>query len=272
MSDDTAATRRRRHPDEIAPRPAPLHMVSMASVDEFLADMDVPLSIGKGHFPARAVQRITGFPWVHTAGTKRVNGVWMICESVPPAVRIRPLAEMVAENSGGIDVFRLKPNYLGGPGFRNLGLCDLDAAWAWAVKAEGVGYSYRDLWLVWRRRYRDAVARGECSPFAFLSLNEFCRECGATVPLTMPGFSGQQWNWDAGSIAARIPDPIPNSDLPDGCKRDCSCLWGAALRVNGLVPPIMEYDGDVVPGDFSVAPRFLYICTLYDPKATTPRA
>jgi hypothetical protein len=238
-------------------------MVSMVSADEFLADMDVPLSIGEGHFPARAIQRITGFPWVHTVGTKRVNGVWMICESVPPAVRIRPLADMVAENSGGIDVFRLAP-----------GLADLDAAWEWAVKAEGTPYSWADLWKVYQRRYRAAVARGECKRFEFMSLAEFCRKHGESASV-MASPDDPDWNTDFGAsqiAMARIPLPIPNSDLPDGCKRDCSCLWGASLRVNGLVPPIMPFDCDDVPGDFSVKPRFEYTCTLYDPKATTTRA
>ena len=253
---DAPTHRRRRHPDEIAPRPSPLHPASMANADEFLQNGDFGLSVGEGHFPARVIQRVTGSPYVHVLGIYRAAGVWRICESTPPCVRVRTLAELVAENSGLYDVWRIQP-----------GLCDLDAAWAWAIRAEGVKYSYRDLWLVWRRRYRAAVARGECTPFAFPSLVQFAESHNDGF-LVNPRESDPHWNPDASVVATdavypgRIPDPVPNSGLPDGCKRDCSALWGAALRVNGLVPPLMEFDCDVVPGDFSVPGRFEYVATL----------
>ena len=230
-----------------APRPAPLIQVSMGMADEFLCDGDFGLSVGEGHFPARVIQRVTGSPYVHVIGVHRVEGAWRLVESAPPCVRVRPLAELVSEESGLYDCYRLQP-----------GLCDLGKAWDWAVKAEGKEYSYLELYLVWRRRYREAVQAGRRKKFDFpefpilpvgpgsVHLREIERE--------------HPWN------ERGVPDPKPNSDLPDGCRRDCSSLWRAACRVNWIGPPEkliaaeQEYDCDVAPGDFSIGTK--YICTL----------
>lgn len=234
---------------EVAPRPHPLHLVSMAQADEFLCDGDFGLSVGEGHFPARVIQKITGSPYVHTIGIRRwAGGNWLLCESVPPRVRLRSLEECVAEYSGLFDFYRLAP-----------GLCDLDAAWDWACKAEGTPYSYRDLWLVWRRRYRKAVAEGRCEAFDFPA---------AILSFGHPDLEEAMIASESKSESSRIPDPKPNSDDPDGCRRDCSSLWRAACRVNWIGPPEkliaaeQEFDCDVAPGDFSVGPLLTYVATL----------
>lgn len=242
---------------EVQPRPHPLHLVSMANADEFLQDGDIGLSVGEGHFPARVIQNITGSPYVHTIGVYRdpFAEKWLLCESAPSRVRIRPLAEMVAKESGLYDFYRLTP-----------GLCDLNKAWAWACAAEGALYSYYDLWLVWRRRYRKAVAEGRCEKFDFPSLGEFCRSHDEAVP-KLAAIIDSHWNPEALTTAifpGRIPDPVPNSDDPCNPHRDCSHFCAEAMRFAGLTPMVPPYTCDWVPGDFSVAPLFEYAYTLVD--------
>jgi len=235
----TEAARRRI---EIVPRPHPLIQVSMANADEFLCDGDFGLSVGEGHFPARVIQKITGSPYVHVIGIRKVLDLWYLIESAPPRVRVRRLAELVSEESGLYDVYRLAPD-----------LCDLDKAWDWALRAVGTPYSYFDLWLVWRRRFKKAVAEGRIQTFDF---PDPPAECGCSDECVM--------RLRLESQSFRVPNPKPNSDLPDGCRRDCSSFWRAAARVNWIGPPEkliaaeQEYDADCVPGDFPTK----YICTL----------
>jgi hypothetical protein len=58
--------------------------------------------------------------------------------------------------------------------------------------------------------------------------------------------------------------PIPNSDDPRGCRRDCSCQVHAALRLGGLQPLISPYDCMVAPCDLCEVANpalFQYVCT-----------
>jgi hypothetical protein len=253
MSTDTATRRRRRHAGEIQPRPSPLVLVSQANWDAFLQDGDVGLRASDGHFLQERLKEITGSWYVHVVSVQKVNGVWMLCESAPPAVSVSPLTETVAQYPGLVDVYRHKT-----------GQYDIPAAWEWRLKSVGNPYSFADLWLVWRRRYRLALTAGQCRRIEFPSLIEFCQMHDEPVRNSV-WLSGQNWNSESSLPAAHIPNPIPNSDDPQGPKRDCSCQERCAERVHWLadlkemVAADYEFDADVAPADFA---SLGYICTL----------
>ena len=60
---------------------------------------------------------------------------------------------------------------------------------------------------------------------------------------------------------------VPNSDIPRGCDRDCSCQVHAALRVHGfplLWPTELPYDAVIAPSDLCEQTKpqcFRYICS-----------
>ena len=233
------------HRIEVAPRPSPLIEVSMANADEFLCDGDFGLSVGEGHFPARVIQKITGSPYVHVIGIRKVLDLWYLIESAPPRVRVRRLAELVSEESGLYDVYRLAPD-----------LCDLDKAWDWALRAEDTPYSWRALYRVWKDRYHAAVARGEIEPF------DFAREVIRST--RNPAIIAAVSACESEPTAAR--GPRPNGTYPGEVENDCSSFWREAARVNWKGPPekliAAKYPLDYlcVPGDFSIGTK--YICTL----------
>jgi hypothetical protein len=254
MSTDTA-TRRRRRPGGIQPRPSPQIVVSAANWDAFLQSGDVGLRASDGHFLQEELAKIEGSRYVHVVSVQLVNGVWMICESAPPAVSTSPLAETVAQYPGLVDVYR-----------HPAGQFDPDALWDWQAKAVGRPYSFASLWKVWRRRYRLALAAGRCGRIEFPSMDEFCRMHGETVLVSAEDDGDLYWNAPAESLpAARIPQPIPNCDNPTEGEWDCSGFRRCAERVNwladmkDLIAADYEFDCDVSPADFSV---LQYVCSL----------